>query len=67
MHVPPHFLSVSYVPTQRLECRAKEGGNIDGKKFGNFPPSQGLNIWLYQRLSYKLIGIFFTINSLSCQ
>ena len=40
---------------------------VDGKKFRNFPPSQGLNTSLYQRLSYKLIGISFTINSLSCQ
>ena len=50
-----------------LSAGPKKAEKVDGKKFGNFPPVQGLNTSLYQRLSYKLIGIFCKRNSLSCK
>ena len=50
-----------------LSAGPKKAEKVDGKKFSDFAPSQGLTTTLYQMLSYKLIGIFFTINSWSCQ
>ena len=41
--------------------------NDDELEVLQFSPFQGLNTSLYQRLSYKLIRVFFAINSLSCQ